>query len=65
LTLLVGFEILSTNNTLPQEKIMTIQVGEHLPEGKLTECTEFDPTNGYPMNPQPVDVGAMAKGKRS
>jgi len=43
---------------------MTIQVGEHLPEGKLTECTEFDPANGCPLNPQPVDVGALAKGKK-
>jgi glutaredoxin/glutathione-dependent peroxiredoxin len=43
---------------------MTIQVGENLPEGKLTECTEFDPANGCPLNPQPQDVLAQAKGKK-
>lgn len=43
---------------------MTIQIGEHLPEGKLTECTEFDPANGCPLNPQPVDVTALTKGKK-
>lgn len=43
---------------------MTIQVGERLPAGKLTECTEFDPANGCPLNPQPVDVGAAVKGKK-
>ena len=43
---------------------MTIQTGERLPEGKLTESTEFDPANGCPLNPQPVDVGAATKAKR-
>ncbi|MCX7627648.1 MAG: peroxiredoxin [Methylophilaceae bacterium] len=43
---------------------MAIQVGERLPEGKLTECTEFDPATGCPMNPQPVDVVAATKGKK-
>lgn len=43
---------------------MTIQIGERLPEGKLTECTEFDPANGCPLNPQPVDVDALTKGKK-
>jgi peroxiredoxin len=43
---------------------MTIQTGEHLPEGKLTECTEFDPANGCPLNPQPVDVATLTKGKK-
>jgi peroxiredoxin len=43
---------------------MTIQVGESLPEGKLTESTEFDPANGCPMNPQPVDIGAATQGKK-
>ncbi len=43
---------------------MTIQIGDTLPEGKLTECTEFDPATGCPMNPQAVDVKAQAKGKK-
>lgn len=43
---------------------MAIQVGDRLPEGKLMECTEFDPANGCPMNPQPVDVVAATKGKK-
>jgi len=43
---------------------MAIQVGDSLPEGKLTECTEFDAGTGCPMNPQPVDVGEAVKGKK-
>lgn len=43
---------------------MTIQVGDRLPEGKLTETTEFDPANGCPMNPQPQDVLEQVKGKK-
>lgn len=43
---------------------MTIQVGDRLPEGKLTEITEFDPANGCPMNPQPQDVLEQVKGKK-
>lgn len=43
---------------------MTIQVGDRLPEGKLTESTEFDPANGCPMNPQPQDVLEQSKGKK-
>ena len=43
---------------------MTIQVGERLPEGKLTECTEFDPANGCPMNPQAQDVLPQMAGKK-
>ena len=35
---------------------MTIEVGQQLPAGKLTECIEFDPNNGCPMNPQALDV---------
>lgn len=42
---------------------MTIKVGDHLPEGTLTECTEFDPATGCPMNPQARAVGDLAKGK--
>lgn len=43
---------------------MAIQVGERLPEGKLTECTEFDPANGCPMNPQTLDVLPLVAGKK-
>jgi peroxiredoxin len=42
---------------------MTIKVGDRLPEGKLTESTEFDGA-GCPMNPQPVDVLEATKGKK-
>lgn len=42
---------------------MTIEVGQQIPDGKLTECVEFDPQNGCPMNPSPMDVREMAKGK--
>jgi peroxiredoxin len=43
---------------------MTIKEGERLPEGNLTECTEFDESNGCPMNPHPISVLDAAKGKK-
>lgn len=43
---------------------MTIKTGDKLPEGKLIECTEFDPVNGCPVNPQTLDVGEQLKGRR-
>lgn len=43
---------------------MTIEVGQRLPAGKLTECIEFDPENGCPINPQPQDVAELTKGKK-
>ena len=43
---------------------MTIKVGQQLPAGELTECNEFDPNNGCPINPQAQDVLAMSKGKK-
>lgn len=43
---------------------MTIKVGDRLPEGTLTECTEFDPANGCPMNPQALAVGDLVKAKK-
>ena len=43
---------------------MTIKIGDRLPAGQLTECTEFDPSNGCPMNPHPLDVAAETKGKK-
>ena len=43
---------------------MTIEVGQHLPAGKLTESIEFDPENGCPLNPQAHDVSELTKGKK-
>lgn len=43
---------------------MTIKIGDRLPEGNLTECTEFDPANGCPMNPHAIAVGEATKGKK-
>jgi peroxiredoxin len=43
---------------------MTIEVGQHLPAGDLTECNEFDPENGCPMNPLAQDVLELSKGKK-
>lgn len=43
---------------------MTIQAGDRLPEGTLSESTEFDPANGCPLGPQPVSVSEQAKGKK-
>lgn len=43
---------------------MTIEVGQHLPAGELTECNEFDPENGCPMNPRAQDVLELCKGKK-
>lgn len=41
-----------------------INIGDRLPEGALTECTEFDPANGCPLNPHAVAVGDSIKGKK-
>ena len=43
---------------------MTIEVGQRLPAGKLTECNEFDPENGCPTNPQAQDISELTKGKK-
>lgn len=43
---------------------MSIKVGDRLPEGNLTECNEFDPANGCPMNPHPIAVADATKGKK-
>lgn len=43
---------------------MTIEVGQRLPAGKLTECNEFDPENGCPTNPQAQDVAELTKNKK-
>ena len=42
---------------------MTIQVGDRLPDGKLSESLEFDPT-GCPMPPREVNVADSVKGKK-
>ncbi len=43
---------------------MTIQVGEHLPEGTLSESNAFDESTGCPLKPQALSVGDEAKGKK-
>src|SRR5712691_222079 len=43
---------------------MTIKVGDKLPDGKLSESTEFDTAAGCPINPQDISVAEAAKGKR-
>lgn len=42
---------------------MAIKVGDRLPEGKLSEITEFDGA-GCPINPHEVNVADAVKGKR-
>ncbi len=43
---------------------MTIRVGEHLPEGTLSESPDFDESTGCPLKPQALSVGELAKGKK-
>jgi len=43
---------------------MTIKVGDRVPDGKLMESTEFDSATHCAMPPKPVEVAAVAKGKR-
>ena len=43
---------------------MTIKSGDRLPEGKLTEATEFDTAAGCPLNPQDISVSEATKGKK-
>ena len=43
---------------------MTIKSGDRLPEGKLTEATEFDSVAGCPLNPQDISVTEATKGKK-
>jgi len=62
LTEIDGYAILLSHN-LPRRPSM-IKIGDRLPEGTLTESTEFDPANGCPLNPQPVAVADQVKGKR-
>jgi glutaredoxin/glutathione-dependent peroxiredoxin len=44
--------------------IMTIEIGQQLPMGHLTESNEFDPENGCPTNPQSIDVNDATEGKK-
>ncbi|HYU27887.1 MAG TPA: peroxiredoxin [Gemmatimonadales bacterium] len=43
---------------------MTIKVGDTLPDGKLSESTEYDAAAGCPINPHDISVAEAAKGKR-
>jgi len=43
---------------------MTIKVGDRLPEGRLTEATEFDDSTGCAKNPQDLQVRDLVKGKK-
>jgi len=43
---------------------MTIKVGDRLPDGKLSETTEFDSATQCAMAPKEVNVAEAAKGKK-
>ena len=43
---------------------MTIKVGDKLPDGKLSESTEYDAAAGCPINPKDLSVAEAAKGKK-
>jgi peroxiredoxin len=43
---------------------MAIKTGDRLPEGRLTEATEFDPSTGCPMNPRDLQVQDLVKGRK-
>jgi glutaredoxin/glutathione-dependent peroxiredoxin len=43
---------------------MTIKAGDHLPEGKLMESTEFDSATHCAMPPQEVNVADATKGRK-
>src|SRR5258706_3739076 len=44
---------------------MTIKVGDKLPDGKLSESTEYDAAAGCPINPKDLSVAEAAKARRS
>jgi len=44
--------------------IMTIKIGDTLPAGTLTESVGYDDGKNCPMPPQPVDIAALAAGKK-
>src|SRR5690349_17055907 len=43
---------------------MAIKVGDKLPDGKLSESTEFDEAAGCPMPPKDVNIAEALKGKK-
>ena len=43
---------------------MTIKIGDTLPAGTLTESVGYDDGKNCPMPPQPVDIAALAAGKK-
>lgn len=43
---------------------MTVKAGDHLPDGSLTESTEFDSATQCAMPPKEVKVSESAKGKK-
>jgi len=43
---------------------MTIKVGDTLPDGKLSESTQYDEAQGCPMPPKDISVVESAKGKK-
>src|SRR5258708_12671730 len=43
---------------------MTIKGGDNLPDGKLSESTEYDAAAGCPINPKDLSVAEAAKGKK-
>ncbi len=43
---------------------MTIKVGDHVPDGKLAETTEFDSATHCAMAPKEVNVADALKGKK-
>ena len=43
---------------------MAIKVGDTLPDGKLSESTEFDAQAGCPINPHTISVAEATKGKK-
>jgi peroxiredoxin len=43
---------------------MPIKVGDTLPDGKLSESTEYDAQAGCPINPKDISVAEASKGKR-
>ncbi len=43
---------------------MPIKVGDRLPDGRLTEATEFDDSTGCPMNPRDLQVQDLVKGRK-
>jgi peroxiredoxin len=53
----------SRRNHHLQEHAM-IKVGDRLPDGKLSEATEFDEAAGCPLNPRDISVAEAAKGKK-